>query len=131
MTKLVLVVEDEMLIRMVATETLADFGFTTQEAGTAREASEILHANIQNFAAVIIDIGLPDRPGDQLAAELREKSADLAIVIATGHDRSRVPKALQDDPRVGFVSKPYDYQALNAALGHLGVIGAKAGAPEG
>jgi CheY-like chemotaxis protein len=123
MTRLVLVVEDELLIRMVAVETLADYGFATREADSTREALDILLPDIKDFAAVIIDIGLPDRPGDELAAELRQKSADLPIIITTGHDHSRIPRRLLDDPQVRVVSKPYDYEALNAALGQLGVTG--------
>ena len=75
MTCVVLVVEDETLIRMVAVETLADFGFSAEEAATAGSALQMMQEVPQKFGAVIIDIGLPDRSGDQLAAELRKTMA--------------------------------------------------------
>lgn len=121
MTCVVLVVEDETLIRMVAVETLADFGFSAEEAATAGSALQMMQEVPQKFGAVIIDIGLPDRSGDQLAAELRKQWTDLPIVIASGHDGSRLPAWLREDPLIRLVVKPYDNTALNQALGDLGV----------
>ena len=44
MPKRVLVVEDEMLIRMLAVDMLEDLGFASDEAGTAAEALQKLQA---------------------------------------------------------------------------------------
>jgi DNA-binding response OmpR family regulator len=122
MAGLVLVVEDEPLIRMVAVETLADFGFDAEEAATAGAALAMLQDIPGRFSAVIIDIGLPDRPGDELAAELREKWAYLPIIVASGHDSSKLPQWLRQDKLIRLVAKPYDNSALNVALGDLGVV---------
>jgi CheY-like chemotaxis protein len=121
MTSLVLVVEDEPLIRMVAVETLADFGFLAEEAATASAALRMLLEVPDKFDAVIIDIGLPDRSGDELAAELRQKWTDLPIIIASGHDSSRLPQWLIQDRLIRLVAKPYDNTALSVALEELGV----------
>ena len=122
MTSLVLVVEDEPLIRMVAVETLADFGFSAEEAATAGAAMEMLRETPGKFNAVIIDIGLPDRSGNELASELREIWADLPIIIASGHDGSRLPQWLHQDKLIRLVAKPYDNTALSSALSELGVV---------
>jgi DNA-binding response OmpR family regulator len=121
MSSFVLVVEDEPLIRMVAVETLADDGFAAEEAGSAGAALEMLSKLPGKFGAVIIDIGLPDRSGDELAAELRKTWNSLPIIIASGHDGSRLPQWLHDDPFIRLVAKPYDNTALSSALGDLGV----------
>ena len=63
MPKRVLVVEDEMLIRMLADDMLEDLGFATAEAGTAAEALQQLQAADANYAMIFLDIGLPDKKG--------------------------------------------------------------------
>jgi DNA-binding NarL/FixJ family response regulator len=73
------------------------------------------------FAAAIVDIGLPDRPGDQLAAEIRAKWPELPIIIASGHDRNELAKRFIGDGHVGVLGKPYDSATLMDALGKLGV----------
>ena len=70
--------------------------------------------------AVIVDVGLPDRRGDEVALELRAKFAKLPIVIASGYSDS-FRDGLADDPLVGFLGKPYDSEQLTTLLRQLGV----------
>jgi response regulator RpfG family c-di-GMP phosphodiesterase len=65
----ILLVEDEPLIQMLATDFLEDVGLKVDTAGTAREALNKLALVSGGFAAVIVDIGLPDRKGDDLVRE--------------------------------------------------------------
>lgn len=71
--------------------------------------------------AAIIDVGLSDRNGDALAAELRAMSARLPIVIASGYLQQAVATRFEGDRLVGFVAKPYDRKGLAAALRAVGV----------
>jgi DNA-binding response OmpR family regulator len=114
----ILLVEDEPLISMVTAELLCDEGFTVVEAATATEALSKLTVH---FAAAIIDLGLPDRPGDVLARELRQVQADIPILIASGRDRQEVARIFANDDKVGCVGKPYDIVQLMTALHALGV----------
>src|SRR5688572_13101128 len=79
----ILVVEDEFLVRMFTVDALEDAGFRVVQAGTAAEAMAALRGTT-DFGAALVDIGLPDRPGDQLAEEIHALRADLPIVIASG-----------------------------------------------
>ena len=80
----VLIVEDEILVRMFAVDVLEDAGFEAAQAANGAEALEHYRARSADLAAVIIDLGLPDRSGDEVAAELRGLNATLPIVIASG-----------------------------------------------
>jgi DNA-binding response OmpR family regulator len=66
----VLLVEDEALVAMVAAETLIELGFDVVEAATARAALDHAGADDADFEFAVIDLGLPDRPGEELIAEL-------------------------------------------------------------
>jgi PAS domain S-box-containing protein len=117
----VLVVEDEALVRMVAVDALEALGFRVEAAATATEAINKLRLLNGRIDAAVIDIGLPDRGGDALAAEVRALDARLPIVIASGYRDSDLGQRLAGDPAVGFLGKPYDGEALAAALAMLGI----------
>src|SRR5262245_55654436 len=67
----VLLVEDEVLVRMFAVDALEDGGFKVDQAGNAADALTLLRARLSEITAVVIDLGLPDRQGDEVAAEIR------------------------------------------------------------
>ena len=117
----ILVVEDEALIRMMMVDILGEAGFAAEEAANAAEAMVKLRAAIDRFDAVILDMGLPDRRGDQLTAELRTLRRDLPIVIASGMDKHHLEHLFAADPRVVVVAKPYLGEDLRQALKRLGV----------
>jgi len=116
----VLIVEDEMLVRMFAVDALEDAGFHVLQAGDAGEASNAL-AGAPDVAAVIVDMGLPDRPGDQLAAEMRAKLQNLPILIASGRSERELKDKFAADQRIGVLVKPYTASMLIGALASLGV----------
>jgi CheY-like chemotaxis protein len=91
----ILLVEDEPLIQMLATDFLEDVGLKVDTAGTAREALNKLALVSGGFAAVIVDIGLPDRSGDDLVREIRSIHATLPILIATGKGAKDVSEIFQ------------------------------------
>ena len=116
----ILLVEDAVLVRMVTVDALQDLGFRVEEAASAREALGKVGLLDGRIEAAIIDVGLPDRPGDALAAELRARFARLPIVIASGYSDS-FRAGLDRDELVGFLGKPYDSEQLATLLRRLGV----------
>jgi DNA-binding response OmpR family regulator len=116
-----LIVEDEILIRMFAVDALGDEGFSVEECETAAEAMAKLQAFGPEIAAVIIDLGLPDLPGDQLASEIRAMHASLPLVIASGRSEREIRERFGADGRIGIVVKPYTGPMLLEALAKIGV----------
>jgi len=116
----VLVVEDEILVRMFAVDALEEAGFAVDEAGSAAEALDSV-GHTAALRAVIVDLGLPDRPGDLLAAEIRALRADLPIVIASGRSERELRERFTSDERVAVVAKPYTAAMLIDSLASLGV----------
>jgi len=117
----ILIVEDEPLIRMFVVDSLEEYGFEVAEADSAAGAMAEFAAENRPFDAVIIDVGLPDRPGDALAEELRTKWAELPIVIASGRDANEFAKRFGPDARAAVLGKPYSTEMLIDALRKIGV----------
>jgi DNA-binding response OmpR family regulator len=117
----ILIVEDEVLVRMFAVDALEDEGFKVEESASAAEALAKLQTLQDRVAAVIIDLGLPDRSGDQVAAEIRQLHSDLPLLIASGRSERELKERFVLDGRVGIVVKPFTGTMLLDALEKLGV----------
>lgn len=101
---LVLVVEDEPLVRMVAAEGLNDAGFEVIEAASADDALRILDER-DDVGVVFTDVDMPGAvDGVELARLVHERWPELRIVITSG--QSKLSSAdIPDEGR--FVPKPY------------------------
>src|SRR5688572_18148327 len=101
MQKRVLVVEDEMLIRMLAVDMLEDLGFASDEAGTAAEALQKLQVSGANYAMIFLDIGLPDKRGDELIKEVRGFNPGIPLLIASGESKGDLKARLDSFAPIG------------------------------
>ncbi len=120
----VLVVEDEALVRMVAVDLLEMLGLSALEAGSAREAVDMMRTAEPRICAALVDIGLPDRRGDVLAGELHAMDSELRIIIASGYGEDALDGPFREDSRIAFLSKPYGLEQLRDRLQTLGVASA-------
>jgi CheY-like chemotaxis protein len=117
----VLLVEDEALVAMIAADTLEELGYHVVQVGTARAALEQAGTDCARFALAVIDMGLPDRPGQQLVAELRKICPSLPIIVASGYGESEVRRRFEAHERFAFLSKPFEQTTLRAAIDSLGL----------
>jgi CheY-like chemotaxis protein len=101
---LILVVEDEALVRMMLVDVLDDAGFKVMEAAHADEALHILAA-VPEVQVVVTDVEMPRGSinGFELARRVRDDRQDIGVVIASGRV-SPVPGDLP--PGAHFVGKP-------------------------
>jgi CheY-like chemotaxis protein len=115
-----LLVEDEALVSMVAEEFLAELGFEPIPARNAAEAMEVIEAG-GDLVVAVVDVGLPDQRGDELARRLRTLRPQMPILMASGYDQGDLIAQFQDDDGVGVLSKPYTEADLARALEAVGV----------
>ena len=102
--QIVLVVEDEPLIRMMAAVTIEDAGFEVMEAADSVEAVEILESR-PDIRLVFTDVDMPNgMDGIRLAACIRDRWPPINIVITSGKP---IPQGASLPPRSVFVPKPY------------------------
>lgn len=120
-TLTILHVEDELLLRLATGQALKELGFDIVEAATVAEAMREIAARNGNFAAAIIDLGLPDRDSTTLVPALLEVRKGMPIVIASCTLPPDLSEWLAAGARVRHLAKPYAADDLLAALLALGV----------
>ena len=108
----VLVVEDEVLIRLNTSDILQEQGLTVLEAGTGADAMVLAAHTAPDV--LVVDVGLPDTTGVELARKLRERQAGLPVIFATGH--LDVPGAAAIGPPTAILRKPFGEAELCAAV---------------
>ena len=115
----ILVVEDEPLIRMLAVDMLDALGYSAMEAASGGEALAIGDEELAALAGLMIDLGLPDHRGEEVALRLRERRPDLPVILTTGADATAAHAELSGGGAVGVLEKPYHFNDLHLALGML------------
>jgi CheY-like chemotaxis protein len=112
----VLIVEDEFLLRMDAVDTVKEAGFEAVEAANADEAIEILEAR-PDITVVFTDIQMPgSMDGLKLAQAVRGRWPPIKIVATSGHahvSESDLPKGSR------FLPKPYSATQITGVLREL------------
>ena len=110
---IILVVEDEFLIRLDTVDRLEDEGFEVIEAGDADEAIRILETGAQ-VCILFTDVEMPgSMDGFALARTARDRWPPIEIIVSSGR---RQPDAMSLPDRGQFFEKPYDWPALMNAL---------------
>ena len=109
----VLVIDDESQIRRFLDIALRAEGYRVLQAGTAEEGLAL--AATQTPDLVILDLGLPDREGHDVLAELRQWSAVPVLVLSVRNSEAEKVRAL-DNGANDYVAKPFGVQEIMARL---------------
>jgi DNA-binding response OmpR family regulator len=116
----VLLVEDEVLVAMVAADALTELGYEVVETATARAALAEVGTGRTQFEFAVVDFGLPDRPGEDLVYDLKAMRPELPIIIASGYSEDVLRGRLKTDAsRLAFLVKPYDLASLQNTINAL------------
>ena len=102
---LILIVDDEALLRMLATDYFEDSGYEVLAACDGAEAIELLKKR-PDIRAVFTDVQMPGCPdGFGVASEAVKANPDRAVIVVSA--RQRPQDSLLADG-VQFITKPYD-----------------------
>ncbi len=107
---LILVVEDEALVRMTLVDVLEDAGFRVIEAVNADEALQVLKA-VSGIDAVVTDVEMPRGSinGFELARRVRTDRQEIGVLIASGR---AAPKPGDLPEGALFIGKPVHPETL-------------------
>lgn len=117
---LVLVIDDEPLMRRVVHRILAAEGHTVLEAGDGRIGLQLLHSH--QPAIVLTDILMPEKEGLETIREIRKSNSAIKILAMSGGGASQDAHILQWAQRLGadtILRKPFHASELIEAVGGL------------
>ena len=110
---IVLIVEDELLVREDAAQMLEAAGYTTLQARDAEEAIAILEQR-DDIRVVFTDVQMPgSMDGLRLAEVVRNRWPPVELIVTSGQP---APKLDRLPARAKFLPKPYSDTGLIAAL---------------
>jgi FixJ family two-component response regulator len=111
---LVCVIDDEPLVREVTCRILGGSGF--RPTGYASAEDFLAALDEPTCACVVTDLRMPGMSGAELLSQLRQSGSVVAVVVLTGHADVRTAVKLMEDGALTLLEKPYEPQALLAAV---------------
>jgi len=113
---LILVVDDEAILRVTAKEMLEFLGYTVLSAADGREGLELFALHHADIDVVLLDMVMPVLSGRDCFLAMREIRADARIVITSGFLRDDDLTQLQAAGVSGCLRKPYRAKELGELL---------------
>ena len=108
----ILVVDDEESVRTVVQRSLELLGYEVVIATNGIEALESYTKVAGEFSLVILDMIMPQMPGDELFYRLKEIDSAVAVLIASGYASDERTRAVLDDGARGYIQKPFAVEEL-------------------
>jgi len=110
----ILIVEDEERIASFLVKGLQAHGFAAKVAATGNEGLALARSG--DFGLMILDIGLPDRDGFSVLADLRRYDTGLPVIILTARDSVVDTVAGFEGGANDYVTKPFKFEELVARV---------------
>ena len=113
--EIILVVEDDPLMRRLATEALHELGYTVFDCDGAANALATLD-RVTDVKLLFTDVVMPDINGKKLADEAVRRRPGLKVLFTTGYTANAVVHGGVLDTGVNFISKPFTLDQLAAKV---------------
>jgi CheY-like chemotaxis protein len=120
---LILVVDDEPVMRKTAANILAKLGYEVVVAEGGREAVAIFRQRHTDIALVMLDLAMPEMGGKETFLAMREIDPSVSALMASGYQQDElVDEALQIGI-AGFIRKPYRLSTLAKEIDRIRRLG--------
>ncbi len=113
---LVLVVDDERVMREIACKVLSHYGYETMMAENGRQALDLVAKHAGEISLVLLDIQMPGLMGHEVFPLLRGIRPDLPVILSSAFGEYEKVSHLAREPRSAFLAKPYGARDLARML---------------
>jgi CheY-like chemotaxis protein len=108
----ILLVDDEELVRHAAAAMLAFQGYTVLEASNGQEAIELFQQNPTKIKLVILDLSMPVMNGEECLKRLKSIQPDVPVLLSSGYGESEAARRCQAEGLSIYLQKPYTARHL-------------------
>jgi PAS domain S-box-containing protein len=113
---LILVIDDEEIMRQTAKSILEECGYDVLMAGNGEEGVELYKTNKEKITAVLLDMVMPKMSGKQAYIELAKINRDIKVLLASGFKQDGRVESILELGVNGFIQKPYSLMKLANSL---------------
>lgn len=118
---LILVAEDEEVLRELAVDVLQTLGYRVLQAEDGEQAVRIYKQHHTEIALVMVDMVMPNLDGPATFLKLKEINPGVRAILTTGYTQDGRAQEALDSGMAGFIQKPYGLEevaeAVKAVLG--------------
>ncbi|QTH43457.1 response regulator [Cohnella sp. LGH] len=118
--KRLLIVDDQVGIRILLLEVFATEGYDTFQAANGRAALDIVRTNRPDL--VLLDMKIPGMDGLEILKQIKEYDRDIKVIMMTAYGELDMIKEATDLGALMHFTKPFDIDemrlAVNMQLGH-------------
>ncbi|MDQ6974262.1 MAG: response regulator, partial [Mariprofundaceae bacterium] len=112
----VLVVDDDEMIREVATAMLEHMGFDVLEAVVGCDGVAMYRQHQHDIVAVLLDLTMPKLNGEGCFRELKSINPHVKVMISSGYNEQDIAHRFTGEGAFGFIQKPYKPADLESML---------------
>jgi CheY-like chemotaxis protein len=112
LTGLILVVDDEEIVRKTAKAALERHGFAVVLASNGAEALTLYRQQGEKIAAVLLDLTMPGISGEETLRHLKSIQPDVKVILSSGYNQTEIINRFVGKGLAGFIQKPYSATAL-------------------
>lgn len=113
---LILIVDDEEIMRRLSEEILKEAGYEVITAKNGKDGVEIYRHNFKLIKGVIMDMAMPVMSGKEAFVEMQKINPDVKVLMASGFKQDdRVKESILRGVR-GFISKPFSMNELISSV---------------
>jgi PAS domain S-box-containing protein len=113
----VLVVDDEAIVRKLATLALERRGFRVLVATHGQEALDVLRAN-PGISLVILDLTMPVMTGEQTLPLIRAMYPEIPVILSSGFNEAEISRRFASSGIAGVLQKPYTISGIVLKVVH-------------
>ena len=113
---LVLLVDDEEIVREMARELLSSLGYEVVLARNGLEAIERFVEHRSRIRLVLLDLVMPRMGGRECLRALKRIDPKVRVLLSSGWQREGLLQGALEDGALGFLSKPYPLVTLSQAV---------------
>ena len=113
----ILIVEDDIVVSSVLTESIQRWGYSAENADTGKDALDKVKQ--KKFDLILLDIFLPDGEGHRLIPHFKELWPDVGIVTMTGYNTRELEMEVREQGILYYMVKPFETKSLKELLDHI------------
>lgn len=114
MSKKLLVIDDEPMVRHFLRRAVEEMGHEVIEAADGAEVAEIIER--EHPALVLLDVHMPQLDGIATLSEILDSDPSIAVIMVSGDDDLKLSEMAMERGACDYITKPIDLRSLQMSV---------------